>query len=90
MEMGQYFTSMRPKPAIFHGRNHELSNILSTIKVSLDNGTGARISIRGTGGLGKTTLAHVIAKQAGYTVFEVNARFAILHLCLNSTYPSFQ
>jgi len=24
--------------------------------------------------LGKTTLAHVIAKQAGYKVFEINAR----------------
>ena len=46
--------------------------------------------IAGPPGLGKTTLAHVIAKQAGYTVFEVNARFAILHSCLNSAYPSLQ
>jgi len=27
--------------------------------------------------LGKTTLAHVIAKQAGYKVFEINARFVV-------------
>lgn len=28
----------------------------------------------GPPGLGKTTLAHVVARQAGYTVFEINAR----------------
>ena len=28
----------------------------------------------GPPGLGKTTLAHVVAKQAGYNVFEINAR----------------
>ena len=31
--------------------------------------------ISGPPGLGKTTLAHIIAKQAGYKVFEINARF---------------
>ena len=31
--------------------------------------------ISGPPGLGKTTLTHVIARQAGYVVFEVNARF---------------
>jgi chromosome transmission fidelity protein 18 len=30
--------------------------------------------LSGPPGLGKTTLAHVVAKQAGYAVFEVNAR----------------
>lgn len=29
----------------------------------------------GPPGLGKTTLAHVVARQAGYEVFEINARF---------------
>ena len=28
----------------------------------------------GAPGLGKTTLAHVVATQAGYNVFEINAR----------------
>lgn len=30
--------------------------------------------ISGPPGLGKTTLAHVVAKQAGYGVYEINAR----------------
>jgi chromosome transmission fidelity protein 18 len=30
--------------------------------------------LSGPPGLGKTTLAHVIAKQAGYRVYEINAR----------------
>lgn len=30
----------------------------------------------GPPGLGKTTLAHVVARQAGYEVFEINARYA--------------
>lgn len=30
--------------------------------------------ISGPPGLGKTTLAHVVAKQAGYDVYEINAR----------------
>lgn len=34
--------------------------------------------LSGPPGLGKTTLAHVVAKQAGYTVFEVNARYTLL------------
>lgn len=29
----------------------------------------------GPPGLGKTTLAHVVARQAGYDVFEINARW---------------
>ena len=41
--------------------------------------------ISGPPGLGKTTLAHVVARQAGYTVFEVNARLAIVTFaCLPS------
>ena len=31
--------------------------------------------ISGPPGLGKTTLAHVVAKQAGYEVMEINARY---------------
>jgi chromosome transmission fidelity protein 18 len=30
--------------------------------------------LSGPAGLGKTTLAHVVARQAGYRVFEINAR----------------
>jgi chromosome transmission fidelity protein 18 len=30
--------------------------------------------LSGPPGLGKTTLAHVVARQAGYRVFEINAR----------------
>jgi chromosome transmission fidelity protein 18 len=33
--------------------------------------------LSGPPGLGKTTLAHVVARQAGYSVFEVNARRAM-------------
>lgn len=33
--------------------------------------------VSGPPGLGKTTLAHVIAKQAGYKVFEINARSVV-------------
>lgn len=32
----------------------------------------------GPPGLGKTTLAHVVAKQAGYNVFEINARYEVI------------
>lgn len=31
--------------------------------------------LSGPPGLGKTTLAHVIAKHAGYNVVEINGRF---------------
>jgi len=34
--------------------------------------------LSGPPGLGKTTLAHVVANQAGYTVLEVNARCVVL------------
>jgi len=33
--------------------------------------------LSGPPGLGKTTMAHVIAQQAGYEVMEINARFDI-------------
>lgn len=36
--------------------------------------------ISGPPGLGKTTLAHVVAKQAGYSVYEINARYAAIPL----------
>ena len=34
--------------------------------------------LSGPPGLGKTTLAHVIAKHAGYNLVEVNARYDFL------------
>lgn len=33
--------------------------------------------LSGPPGLGKTTLAHVIAKHAGYNVVEINARWKL-------------
>ena len=33
--------------------------------------------LSGPPGLGKTTLAHIIAKHAGYNVVEINARLVI-------------
>ena len=35
--------------------------------------------ISGPPGLGKTTLAHVVAQQAGYSVYEINARYVNVH-----------
>lgn len=35
--------------------------------------------ISGPPGLGKTTLAHVVAKQAGYGVYEINARYEVFY-----------
>lgn len=44
--------------------------------------------ISGPPGLGKTTLAHVIARQAGYKAFEINARSVItLGKVARGTYP---
>ena len=40
--------------------------------------------LSGPPGLGKTTLAHVVARQAGYEVMEINARFAILLVLITS------
>jgi hypothetical protein len=45
------------KPAIFRGRDTELSSILDSVKVGLTGNQGARVAIRGGGGLGKTALA---------------------------------
>jgi len=52
------FITLTPeKPRIFHGREHELKTILSSITSGMETNTPARIVIRGSGGLGKTTLA---------------------------------
>lgn len=40
----------------------------------------------GAPGLGKTTLAHIIAHHAGYHVVEINARLAMLFGCIRHTY----
>ena len=37
--------------------------------------------IAGRAGLGKTTLAHVIAKHVGYDVLEINARYVRRSYC---------
>lgn len=40
--------------------------------------------ISGPPGLGKTTLAHIIAKRAGYNIIEMNARYSISNLFFKS------
>lgn len=40
--------------------------------------------LSGPPGLGKTTLAHIIAQQAGYKVFEINARYDYSYLVLSN------
>ena len=37
--------------------------------------------LSGNPGLGKTTLAHIVAKHAGYNPVEMNARFLDLYNC---------
>jgi DNA polymerase III delta prime subunit len=39
--------------------------------------------LSGPPGLGKTTLAHVVARQAGYSVMEINARYSFLEVSIN-------
>ena len=34
----------------------------------------------GAPGLGKTTLAHIVAQHAGYRVVEINARLVLVYL----------
>lgn len=38
--------------------------------------------LSGPPGLGKTTLAHIVAQQAGYEVMEINARYGLLVILL--------
>ena len=38
--------------------------------------------LSGPPGLGKTTLAYVVARQAGYEVMEINARLATVKSCI--------
>ena len=40
--------------------------------------------IAGQPGLGKTTLAHIIAKQCGYNIVEINARYTSITLFIRS------
>ena len=40
--------------------------------------------LSGPPGLGKTTLAHIVAKHAGYNVFEINARCVNQIICIRS------
>jgi AAA+ superfamily predicted ATPase len=44
--------------------------------------------LSGPPGLGKTTLAHVLAKQAGYEVLEINARLVKRLQCIGYQQPS--
>ena len=38
--------------------------------------------ISGPPGLGKTTLAHIVARQAGYEVMEINARHTFIPIVI--------
>lgn len=42
--------------------------------------------LSGPPGLGKTTLAHVVARQAGYEVMEINARFVFMFVVTNDPF----
>ena len=46
----------------------------STNQDHLDRPERKILLVHGQPGLGKTTLAHVVAKTAGYSVIEINAR----------------
>jgi len=67
----------KPKPPVPEGQEEkkEFSNLPEVIEEYDDLGRPKqRVSLlHGPPGLGKTTLAHIIAKQAGYNVVEMNA-----------------
>ena len=55
--------------------DHHYPNFISSLLIDL---IGYQILLlSGPPGLGKTTLAYVVARQAGYEVMEINARLAI-------------
>lgn len=43
--------------------------------------------LSGPAGFGKTTLAHVVARQAGYDVMEINARYVLSSVPVHETIP---
>jgi chromosome transmission fidelity protein 18 len=47
--------------------------------------TGQVLLMSGPPGLGKTTLANIIAAQAGYNILEINARCASLSSSLGDS-----
>lgn len=56
----------------YHHRNTK-NNII--IQDHFDRPERRILLIHGQPGLGKTTLAHVVAQTAGYSVIEINARY---------------
>ena len=63
----------KKRKSAFNNAEHEIEE-----KLELDEFHRPKIKvalISGPPGLGKTTLAHIIAKRAGYNFIEMNARF---------------
>lgn len=74
------------RPSIFHGREQEHLLILSSIKRGLDLKKPARIAIRGSGGLGKTTLAlSVLYHEESKTHFADRVHFVSCEATTSST-----
>ncbi|KAJ8514482.1 hypothetical protein ONZ45_g7976 [Pleurotus djamor] len=53
-----------PRPRVFVGRDHVVSEGVNVIRTSLAKGAGANIAILGTGGIGKTSLALALLHDA--------------------------
>jgi replication-associated recombination protein RarA len=60
----------RPKERV----GDDLANIIELLLTIVGLCVSQVLLMSGPPGLGKTTLAHVVARQAGYEVFEINAR----------------
>ena len=56
----------RPQEKVCNSRLKTIENLAELFKILL---------LSGSAGFGKTTLAHVAARQAGYDVMEINARY---------------
>lgn len=67
------------KDSIVENRFKNSSNLF--LQDHLERPERKILLIHGQPGLGKTTLAHVIAETAGYSVIEINARYKFYYNC---------